>query len=157
MLEEVKDAVPILHSVREAGTPYGYSYYSGWATCGMRATLDAAAREEGGDSSSASKATAIGWMLHLLMEYYYSGQISQVGPFAVEFSQDSGVTIDDDYWNEAKRLFEAYRQNFAPDELGEVVSVEEKIGDPEDDEEIGRIVGAEVGIYPYTCRTDLCV
>jgi hypothetical protein len=147
----------ILHTLpRTGGSGFGFSSYRQWAKCGKAASLSAQAKESVSVEEYGGSALEVGTLFHLLVEYYYRGDITEQN-LVLEFGQDSGWKPSQEDLTEAMRLFQAYRTKYAPTELGDVLQVEVGYGEGYGDRNSAQAVGEAVGIYPFSCRVDLVV
>ena len=143
---------PILHTLETTGSGYGYSYYSKWAGCPKRATLD----QMNGPYQTAD--TRRGNVFHALLEMrdnlVMGGEGKALNPQAIKFSP----TVDDDLWLKVQDWFFQYQSLLPMRDLGfpqalewgfDTETVKDDGGGP-------RILGdiMDFGVRPFSGRID---
>lgn len=123
----------VIPSSEPGGSEHGLSTRLSYLGCRRKTLYD--------QSKGSSGAAKVGVIFHKMLEIYYSKKMKDV-----VFKYQEGVE-DPDY-AEALRLFNAYRENFPPTELGKVLGCEVLV--ETDDPTV-------VGVAPYTGRIDMVV
>jgi len=63
----------VQYEIKGGGSGTGFSYWTSFAHCGRRGSLDDHARKENLEGSSSSMATVVGTLVHALLECWYRG------------------------------------------------------------------------------------
>lgn len=113
-------SLKVIPSNSGGGSSYGLSFYFSFLGCRRQQLLD---KEHG-----SGDAAGIGTLFHLLKEHYYRGELED----GVVLEYQEGP--EDFRWQEALRMFEAYRARYPHDEFTKVVGVEVDLGYGSDDE-----------------------
>lgn len=150
----------VLQTLKGDGSGAGVSVHKRWLGCARQAYYYAKAAS--GDSEcrrleKASHTTALltGTIVHALLEMYYGRRRDKalvMDVRAVSFMDDVGDPIDvtAEARLEAETLFRAYRVEFPPTELGEVVAVERLL-------KMDTLASAFGCTLPITAKVDLAV
>lgn len=137
-----------------SGSPYGWSRYKTWLTCGLRASLDWEARERqaelGLDEALEDDALGVGTLLHKMLELYYGRAEATEAPVAAP-----------EALAEATRLYTAYIEDPLRADLGAVLGVEKTLpcepNEPDFELRVAALATQLALPVKLTCRSDLVV
>lgn len=136
----------ITYRIDGGASSHGFGYWSRWALCPRKATLDdiawAVAAE--GDPFDPAEGLHVGLVCHAFLDLHYSGLLDDVDDVEIL------PTPPDEVLTEAKRLVRARLSTFPRDHLGDTLFVEMPI-------ESSEVVAAAVGVSPFTGRADRVV
>lgn len=141
----------ILQTIAGSGSGYGISYWSNWMRCEKAAFF----AETAVRGPTTKPALVTGTVAHGFLELYYKLAMKNakraltLDTMAVSFVDDAGDPCDfaEAARLEGERIFRAYRRIYPPDELGEIVAVEQKYE--------GKDVQRAVQCNPFTFKPDV--
>lgn len=148
----------ILQTLSGGGSGYGISFWESWMGCEAKAYFQEKAR---GQKTKAKlpvkKALVTGTVTHGFMELYYKLAMKnirralQLNTVAVSFVDDAGdpLDVDEEAKLEGERIFRAYRMQYPPEELGEIVEVEQRYE--------GKDIEEAVDCSPFTFKPDMVI
>ncbi len=137
-------SLPILQTIPSGSSGTGISYYSEAARCSRRLRLNKMFEVEG------TRPQDTGKIFHALCEVFYDEKKRAGAAFQLD-DLNYGEAAD-----EAKRLFLAYSERFAPTDFAKVLATELLLP-AEGDTEARAIIETAVGVSPFTCRIDMVV